>query len=200
MLSACVAASDSLASPKVARIAKAKAELSNLLTAIQMYELDNGAYPSASQGLLALVEMSNVAPVPHNWPEGGYLPTLPKDPWGRYYLYRNPGKAGPVEVYSFGRDGKPGGCREDADIYSSGLDAKDSEKCKSQQRRENIVHGLRIAAALLAAGLLLLFFGRKLLQSVDGSWYKFINIVCIWLAALILFLWLSSFLFWPRFY
>jgi len=118
--------------PKPARIVKTKAELNYILNALQIYKLDNGVYPGESQGLPALVKKPVGEPEALNWQEGGYLERLPEDPWGRHYLYRNPGVVDSVEVYSFGRDGKPGGCREDADFYSSNPERAVSKICKSQ--------------------------------------------------------------------
>ena len=69
-----------------------------------MYKLDNGRYPSAEQGLAALVTRPALAPIPRNYPEDGYIRRLPQDPWGRYRL-RNPGRHGKLDVFSLGPDG-----------------------------------------------------------------------------------------------
>ncbi|MDJ0918799.1 MAG: type II secretion system major pseudopilin GspG, partial [Woeseiaceae bacterium] len=73
--------------------------------------------PTSEQGLEALVSQPN-DPNIRNWKAGGYLErtTLPLDPWGNPYQYLNPGSKGEIDVYSFGRDGKPGGEDIDADI------------------------------------------------------------------------------------
>ncbi|HXT33368.1 MAG TPA: type II secretion system major pseudopilin GspG [Vicinamibacterales bacterium] len=80
----------------------AKAQLDSLEKALDQYRLDNRRYPTGEEGLAA------VQP---------YLKkTLPNDPWGRPYVYRTPGQRGDYDVFSYGRDGKPGGSGEDADI------------------------------------------------------------------------------------
>ncbi len=106
-----------------ARVAAARADIAQLMQALKLYRLDNGRYPSAEQGLQALVEKPASDPVPGNWKSGGYLdpPVLRKDPWGHDYQYLNPGLHGEVDVMSFGRDGQPGGEGLDADIGSWSL-------------------------------------------------------------------------------
>ncbi len=98
-----------------AQVTKAKAEISNIENALKFYRLDNFAYPSTEQGLEALVTKP-ADPNVRNWKEGGYLPQLPNDPWGNPYLYLNPGNQGEIDVYTLGRDGRPGGEGIDADI------------------------------------------------------------------------------------
>ena len=56
-------------------------------------------------------------PVPANWKQGGYLDRVPKDPWGREYLYLSPGVRGEIDVFSFGGDGQAGGEGTNADVY-----------------------------------------------------------------------------------
>lgn len=98
-----------------AQITKAKAEIANIENALKFYRLDNFAYPSSEQGLEALVTKP-ADPNIRNWKQGGYLPKLPNDPWGNPYLYLNPGNQGEIDVYTLGRDGRPGGEGVDADI------------------------------------------------------------------------------------
>ncbi|MEJ2128344.1 MAG: type II secretion system major pseudopilin GspG [Woeseiaceae bacterium] len=98
-----------------AQVTKAKAEISNIENALKFYRLDNFAYPSTEQGLEALVTKP-ADPNIRNWKDGGYLPKLPNDPWGNPYLYLNPGNQGEIDVYTLGRDGRPGGEGIDADI------------------------------------------------------------------------------------
>ncbi|MDQ3471990.1 MAG: type II secretion system major pseudopilin GspG [Pseudomonadota bacterium] len=95
---------------------KAKADIATLEQAMEMYRLDNLTYPSGSDGLNALV--SPPAGQGGSSRPGGYVRSLPTDPWGRPYQLAVPGRAGPFEVYSLGADGAPGGEGEDADIYS----------------------------------------------------------------------------------
>jgi general secretion pathway protein G len=98
-----------------AQIVKAKAEIANIENALKFYRLDNFAYPSSEQGIEALVTKP-ADPNIKNWKSGGYLPKLPNDPWGNPYLYLNPGNQGEIDIYTLGRDNKPGGEGVDADI------------------------------------------------------------------------------------
>ena len=98
------------------RVTAAKTDVNNLLQAIKLYKLDNQRFPSAEQGLQALVIKPTSLPVPGNWRP--YLDKLPADPWGNAYQYLNPGLHGPVDVLSLGADGQPGGEDRDADIGS----------------------------------------------------------------------------------
>jgi general secretion pathway protein G len=98
-----------------AQITKAKAELANIENALKFYRLDNFAYPTTEQGLEALVTKPN-DPTVRNWKPGGYLDRMPKDPWGNPYQYLNPGNKGEIDIYTLGRDGRPGGEGLDADI------------------------------------------------------------------------------------
>lgn len=98
-----------------AQVTKAKAEIANIENALKFYRLDNFTYPTSEQGLEALVTKP-ADPNIRNWKQGGYLPSLPKDPWGNPYLYLNPGNRGEIDVYTLGRDGRPGGEGIDADI------------------------------------------------------------------------------------
>lgn len=102
--------------PDEARIVKAKHDISALMTALSFYKLDNYAYPSTQQGLEALVHKPSGSPEPKNYRAEGYLDKLPKDPWGNPYQYLYPGTKGEVDVYSLGRDNRPGGEGTDADI------------------------------------------------------------------------------------
>jgi len=99
-----------------ARIAAARTDVSNLMQALKLYRLDNQQYPSAEQGLAALVTKPTVGAVPTNWKP--YVDKLPNDPWGRAYLYMNPGLKGEVDVLTFGADGQAGGEGKNADIGS----------------------------------------------------------------------------------
>ncbi len=102
--------------------ATAKAQIEVLSTALNSYRLANGFYPTQAQGLEALVNQPTQAPVPQNYPDGGYLNsrTLPLDPWKRPYIYLIPGRQNePFEVISYGADGEPGGSGANADISSA---------------------------------------------------------------------------------
>ena len=98
-----------------AQITKAKTEIRTMESALKFYRIDNFAYPTTEQGLESLVTKPN-DPNLRNWKVGGYIDRLPNDPWGRPYLYLNPGNQGEIDIYSLGRDGKPGGEGIDADI------------------------------------------------------------------------------------
>ena len=102
--------------PDEARIVAAKQDIAALVQALKLYKLDNLAYPATEQGLQALVTKPATQPAPPNWKPGGYVERLPKDPWGKDYLYLNPGQHGEIDVYSLGGDGEPGGEGSNADI------------------------------------------------------------------------------------
>ena len=99
-----------------ARATAARTDVHNIMQALKLYKLDNLRFPTAEQGLQALVARPSAAPAPSNWRP--YLEKLPNDPWGNPYQYINPGVQGEVDVMSFGADGKPGGEGKDADIGS----------------------------------------------------------------------------------
>lgn len=101
--------------PGEARITRARQDIQGIVTALNLYKLDNFTYPSASQGLQALVTRPSGQPEAPNW-KGPYLNQMPKDPWGRPYQYQMPGQRGAVDVYSFGADGRAGGEGEAADV------------------------------------------------------------------------------------
>jgi general secretion pathway protein G len=99
-----------------ARTTAAKTDIANLSQALKLYKLDNQRYPAADQGLQALVAKPTAGPAANNWRP--YLEKLPNDPWGRAYLYMNPGLKGEIDVLSFGADGQAGGEGKNADIGS----------------------------------------------------------------------------------
>ena len=99
-----------------ARVQKVHADFKAIETALKIYRLDNYVYPTTEQGLQALVERSTLDPEPRNFKEGGYLPELPIDPWGRPYLYLSPGERGEIDLYTLGADGLSGGEGQNADI------------------------------------------------------------------------------------
>jgi general secretion pathway protein G len=97
-------------------------QIRNLMTALDSYFLDNGRYPTAAQGLDALVQKPGSAPVPKNYPTNGYIDQVPLDPWGNEYVYNAPGiNGGPYSIKSYGADGLEGGEAENADIESWNL-------------------------------------------------------------------------------
>ena len=99
-----------------ARATAAKTDVNNLMQALKLYKLDNQRFPTADQGLQALLVKPTTAPIPPNWKS--YVDKLPNDPWGRPYQYLNPGIRGEIDVMSFGADGQPGGEGKNADIGS----------------------------------------------------------------------------------
>lgn len=104
-----------------AKSATARTQIELLGVALDSYRLDNGDYPTSEQGLSALRDRPTREPVPSNW-RGPYLrKAVPQDPWGRPYLYTSPAARGTggYELQTLGRDGKPGGEREDADLSGS---------------------------------------------------------------------------------
>jgi len=101
-----------------AKITAAKAQLELFGLALDQYRLDNDYYPSTAQGLEALRTLPVGEPAARNW-RGPYVKkAIPLDPWGRPYIYRAPGDKYPngYDLFTYGRDGKPGGEGEDADI------------------------------------------------------------------------------------
>lgn len=93
--------------PEQARIEKAKHDVTALESALSIYKLDNYKYPSTDQGLEALVSKPSGSPQPRNYKKGGYIKKLNKDPWGKEYMYLNPGTHGEFDLYSFGPDNQP---------------------------------------------------------------------------------------------
>ncbi len=99
----------------VGRSEKAKVSIAhtdiegNLATALKLYELDNGNFPTTSQGLQSLRTKPATSPIPPNW-NGPYIEKDPLDPWGNQYLYSSPGKN-----------------RSDYDLYSKGKDQESAE-------------------------------------------------------------------------
>lgn len=107
--------------PDQARVVAAKNDIQALMNALKLYRLDNGSYPSAEQGLLALVKKPETGNIPRNWKAGGYLDRLPKDPWDTDYQYLNPGIHSEIDIVSFGADKQAGGDGYNADIGSWNL-------------------------------------------------------------------------------
>lgn len=106
------------------RVIESKVQIKNFETALKMYKLDNGKYPTTSQGLLALVEKPRSSPAPRKWHKGGYLEkrNIPSDAWGNPFLYLSPGLHGDYDLLSYGADGIKGGADFDADINNWEID------------------------------------------------------------------------------
>lgn len=103
-----------------AKITDTRVQIKNIETALKLYKLDNGNYPTTEQGLAALVAKPAVGLIPKNYKAEGYLESkkIPKDPWGNDYIYLSPGEHGDFDIYSFGADGVKGGEGKSADITS----------------------------------------------------------------------------------
>ena len=93
----------------------AKAQIDSIKKALDVYRLDNGAYPDQSTGLTALM----VPPASARKWRGPYLQKdIPSDPWNQPYIYRIPGEKAEFDLLSLGADAKPGGDDENADIVN----------------------------------------------------------------------------------
>lgn len=99
-----------------ARTGSAKVQIENFGSALDLYRLDNGTYPTTEQGLEALVSAPSGAP---GW-KGPYLNknSVPRDPWGNPYHYTAPGQHGAYDLYSYGADNREGGDGDDRDVTS----------------------------------------------------------------------------------
>jgi general secretion pathway protein G len=104
--------------PDQAKVTAAGSDLKAIATALEMYRLDNFAYPSTQQGLAALVEKPSGRPEPRQWNPQGYLRAVPLDPWGTAYQYQQPGTRSRegYDLFSLGADGLAGGEGLAADI------------------------------------------------------------------------------------
>jgi len=100
-----------------ALVQKAKGDIRILEQAMEMYRLDMFDYPEQDAGLEALKEIPSGADEAR-YRKGGYIKLLPKDPWGRPYIYRYPGENGVFDILSYGSDGEPGGEDQAADIVN----------------------------------------------------------------------------------
>ena len=93
----------------------ARSQIDSLERALDQYRLDTGHYPTTEQGLAAL----NARPADEPRWGGPYLrKAVPPDPWGKPYLYRQPGEHGEFDLYSFGKDGQPGGQDDAVDVVN----------------------------------------------------------------------------------
>ncbi len=108
--------------PDEARVVKARQDLRAVGAALDLYKLDNFRYPTTEQGLQALVSRPTGLDPGAKWRAEGYLPTLPKDPWGAEYKYLQPGQHGVYDLWSLGADGVSGGEGFDGDLGNWDLD------------------------------------------------------------------------------
>lgn len=104
--------------PDQAKQVKASVDMQGYETALKLYKLDNGSYPTTEQGLEALVTKPDSGKLAKNWRSGGYIDKgkIAKDPWGNDFLYLSPGVHGDFDITSYGADGEPGGEEYDKDI------------------------------------------------------------------------------------
>jgi len=108
-----------------AKIAAAKQQIANFETALKLFKIDNGFYPTTEQGLEALINKPGTGREAKRYREGGYLEKreIPLDPWRNPYFYVSPGLHGDYDIISFGADGTEGGTsKADQDITSWSLD------------------------------------------------------------------------------
>lgn len=110
--------------PEEAKRTKAAMQIQGVETALNLYKLDNGAYPSTEQGLQALVEPPSVGKLAPKWRAGGYLEKgkVPVDPWGNEFVYLSPGTHGDYDLSAYGIDGEAGGEGDNADINNWEID------------------------------------------------------------------------------
>lgn len=84
-------------------------QIAQIEQVLELFYLDNGFYPSTAQGLEALIEKPTISPEPLNYAERGYMKKLPKDAWGREFIYIYPGDHAEFDIISYGADGEEGG-------------------------------------------------------------------------------------------
>jgi general secretion pathway protein G len=104
-----------------AKVAAAKVQIRALEDALDTYKLENGFYPTTDQGLDALIKKPEIGRIPDKWRDGGYLKParIPKDPWGKDFVYLSPGNEGrEYDIISYGADKEPGGEGYNEDIES----------------------------------------------------------------------------------
>ena len=92
-----------------AKIKTTKIQISQLEQTLGLFQLDNGFFPTTEQGLAALVKAPTLPPEPMNYKQGGYMKKVPKDAWGREFIYICPGQHGDFDIISYGSDGAEGG-------------------------------------------------------------------------------------------
>jgi general secretion pathway protein G len=113
-----------MGSEEEAKKTAARQQIANFETALKLFKIDNGFYPSTEQGLEALISKPTTGREPTKYREGGYLEKkmIPRDPWGNPYLYVSPGLHGDYDIISYGADGTEGGEGKNADITSWTID------------------------------------------------------------------------------
>ncbi len=106
--------------PEKAKRTKAALQIQGIETALKLYKLDNGTYPTTEQGLQALVEAPSTGKLAAKWRKGGYLEKnrIPADPWQNEFAYLSPGIHDDFDLSSYGGDNEAGGEGDAADINS----------------------------------------------------------------------------------
>ncbi len=106
--------------PEQAKRTKARIQIESISTALKLYQLDNGFYPSTEQGLEALVEKPDTGRTPNHWRQKGYLEKgrVPLDPWENPFIFISPGENGDFDIIAYGPDGVAGGEGDNQDIQS----------------------------------------------------------------------------------
>ncbi len=101
-----------------AKVVEARAQIKNYDTALKLFKMDNGFYPSTEQGLESLISEPTTGKIPDNYKKRGYLEKkkISPDPWGNPYLYISPAPEDDYEIITYGADGIAGGEGYDADI------------------------------------------------------------------------------------
>ncbi|MCP3892965.1 MAG: type II secretion system major pseudopilin GspG [Desulfobulbaceae bacterium] len=104
--------------PEQAKRTKAGLQIQGIETALKLYKLDNGMYPSTEQGLQALIEAPATGRLAPKWRDGGYLEKnrVPLDPWSSEFVYLSPGINDDFDLSSYGGDGESGGEGDAADV------------------------------------------------------------------------------------
>ena len=110
--------------PDKARRAAAKAQIAIFKQGLEEFYIDTGLYPTNEEGLKALVEKPMDADIGDAW-TGPYLERIPDDPWGREYIFRQPGAEGTdFDIICYGKDGAEGGEEVSKDITNHNLHEK----------------------------------------------------------------------------
>lgn len=105
--------------PEQARRVKAKIDIRNIESALALFKMDTGRFPTTSEGLEVLVSNPGI----EGWNPDGYLDKVPSDPWGNRYIYICPGlQSKDYDLESYGKDGEDGGTEDSADVESWNLD------------------------------------------------------------------------------
>jgi general secretion pathway protein G len=100
-----------------ANFEKVRADMAQTTKALELYKFNEMTYPNTSQGLDALITPHSELKNPFLFPDGGYISSIPLDPWGREYLYiYPPQKSRNFDLFTLGADGLEGGTGENTDL------------------------------------------------------------------------------------